>query len=151
MIAAFAAASVCAFADIESTNIVGYQTTDTVAGFNFYSPQFKAIGSNQIGIQNIKITGGATDWLDNVQILDEGGATVAQYYFASDAESSLGSDGWLTPEMDALADVSIAPGQSVIVETVEEAEVTNAGEVSATATEFTSVAGFNFVGNASPV
>ena len=145
-----AAIAMVAAADIESSNIVGYQMTDSVAGFNFYSPMFKPVGADAVKIQAIKLVEGATAWADNIQVLDEGGATIAQYYYATADESGLDDDGWMTPEGDALADVTLAAGQSVIVETSDVAVIQNAGEVARVASDITGVAGFNFVGNSSP-
>ena len=64
---------------IESANIVGYQTKDTVTGFNFVIPTFKAVNGGAIHIQDIKIAN-TTDWTDNIQVLDEDGAGVAAYF-----------------------------------------------------------------------
>ena len=64
---------------IESANIVGCQTKDTVTGFNFVIPTFKAVNGGAIHIQDIKIAN-TTDWADNIQVLDEDGAGVAAYF-----------------------------------------------------------------------
>ena len=49
-----------AMADIISSSVVGYQQKDTVSGFNFVIPTFKAINGGAIHIQDIKIAN-ATD------------------------------------------------------------------------------------------
>ena len=56
-----------------------YQTKDTVTGFNFVIPTFKAVNGGAIHIQDIKIAN-AADWTDNIQVLDEDGAGVAAYF-----------------------------------------------------------------------
>ena len=130
---------------------MGYQTKDTVTGFNFVIPTFKAVnGATGVHIQDIKIAN-ATDWGDNIQILDEGGATIAQYYYVSAAESGFEADGWLSEDMGSLADVTFAPGQSILVDTADIASLTFAGAVSTDDTVVETVAGFNFVGNNTPV
>ena len=82
MIVAAAAMGLAAFGDIESSNVVGYQQKETVTGFNFVIPTFDVVGGGKVNIQDIKIEG-ATDWADNIQILDEGGAGIAQYIYAT--------------------------------------------------------------------
>ena len=79
----------------------GDTVVETVTGFNF-------IGNNTpvaLDIQDIVITGG-TDWADNIQILDEGGATVSAYVYASAEQSGAAADGWLN-DSGELADVTL--------------------------------------------
>ena len=146
-----AAAALCATAGfcVESANIVGYQTKDTVTGFNFVIPTFKAVNGGSIHIQDIKIAG-ATDWNDNIQVLDEGGATIAAYYYATAEQSGAAADGWLDDTL-ALADVTFAPGQSILIDTADTTVLTFAGQVSTEDTVVETVPGFNFVGNNTPV
>ena len=129
--------------------IVGYQQKDTVSGFNFVIPTFKAVNSGSIHIQDIKIAN-ATDWSDSIQVLDEGGATIQQYIYASAAESGAEADGWLD-ETFSLADVTFAPGQSILIDTANISVLTFAGQVSTEDTVIETVPGFNFVGNNTPV
>ena len=128
---------------------MGYQNKDTVSGFNFVIPTFKAVNGGLVHIQDIKIAN-ATDWGDNIQVLDEGGATIATYYYASAEQSGAEADGWLDDTL-ALADVTFAPGQSVLIDTVNSAVLTFAGQVSTDDTVIETVPGFNFVGNNTPV
>lgn len=128
---------------------VGYQNKDTVSGFNFVIPTFKAVNGGSVNIQDIKIAG-ATDWADNIQVLDEGGATIAAYYYATAEESGAEADGWLD-ETFALADVTFEPGQSILIDTADSAVLTFAGQVSTEDTVVETVPGFNFVGNNTPV
>ena len=130
--------------------IVGYQQKDTVSGFNFVIPTFKAVNSGSIHIQDIKIAN-ATDWSDSIQVLDEGGATIATYFYASAAESGYEADGWLSEDGGSLADVTFAPGQSILIDTADIAVLTFAGQVSTEDTVIETVPGFNFVGNNTPV
>ena len=149
---AMAGALVCAaaFADgISSDNVVGYQTKDTVAGFNFVIPTFAAINGGGINIQDIKISN-ATDWSDNIQVLDEGGATVASYVYATAAQSGFAADGWISEDFTSLADVTFAPGQSLLIDTAAAAVITFSGQVSTSDTVVETVAGFNFIGNNTP-
>ena len=109
--------------------IVGYQQKETVTGFNFVIPTFTAVDGGAVHIQDIKIAG-ATDWGDNIQILDEGGATIAAYVYASAEESGFESDGWLSEDYSGLADVTFLPGQSILIDTADTAKITFAGAVS---------------------
>ena len=130
--------------------IVGYQQKDTVSGFNFVIPTFKAINGGAIHIQDIKIAN-ATDWADNIQVLDEGGATVAAYFYATAEQSGFETDGWVSEDFTGLADVTFATGQSILIDTASPAVLTFAGQVSTEDTVVETVPGFNFVGNNTPV
>ena len=113
-------------------------------------PTFKAVNGGGIHIQDIKIAN-ATDWTDNIQVLDEGGAGVAAYYYATAAQSGYEADGWLSEDGTSLADVTFAPGQSILIDTADTATLTFAGQVSTEDTVVETVPGFNFVGNNTPV
>ncbi len=130
--------------------IVGYQQKETVTGFNFVIPSFANVGGGSINIQDIKIAN-ATDWGDSIQVLDEGGATIATYFYASAEQSGYEADGWLSEDASGLADVTFAPGQSILIDTADTATLTFAGKVSTEDTVVETVAGFNFVGNNTPV
>ena len=86
-------------------------TIKSVAGFNF-------VGNNvpkSINIQDIKLGEGATSWTDNIQILNEVGAGVSSYYYVT-TNDNFDANGW-TEDFGTLADVTLAPGQGIIVET----------------------------------
>lgn len=113
-------------------------------------PTFKAVnGGAGVHIQDIKIAG-ATDWGDNIQVLDEGGATIAAYIYVTAEESGAEADGWLDDTL-SLADVTFAPGQSILIDTAGTATLTFSGQVSTEDTVVETVPGFNFVGNNTPV
>ena len=120
-----------------------------MSGFNFVIPTFAAVSGGTVNIQDIKISN-ATDWADNIQILDEGGATVAAYIYASAEQSGATADGWLDDTF-ALADVTLEPGQSILVDTADAAVITFSGQVSTADTAVETVPGFNFIGNNTPV
>ena len=132
--------------------IVGYQTKTTVPGFNFLAPTFTPVdGSGNVNLQDIKLNSAtAESWTDNLQILDDGGATVEAYVYASAEESGLDSDGWLNGDME-LANVTIPYGAGILVDSANDSSVTFSGAVADADSEIQSVAGFNFTGNNSPV
>ncbi len=139
---------------MESDNIVGYQTKASVAGFNFVTPTFDAVdGTGAVALQDIAISGeNLTDSVDNLQILDEGGATTATYFYMSTGLTGFATDGWVDVDSWALADSTVPFGAGVLLDTANaDVTVTFAGQVSTTDSEITSVAGFNFTGNNSPV
>jgi hypothetical protein len=151
MMAVAALSAAVAFAsDIVSSDVVGYQQKDTVTGFNFVIPTFKAVDGGSVHIQDIKIVN-ATDWSDNIQVLDEGGATVALYLYATKEQSGFSADGWVAEDLTGLADVTFEPGQSILIDTAVPATLTFAGAVSTEDTVVETVPGFNFVGNNTPV
>ena len=95
---------------------------ETVPGFNF-------VGNNTpvaINIQDIGIEG-ATDWADNIQVLDEGGATVALYLYATKEQSGYAADGWLSEDGASLADVDFEAGQGILIDTADVSTVTIPG------------------------
>ena len=111
---------------IVSSSVVGYQQKETVTGFNFVIPTFAAINGAGIHIQDIKIAN-ATDWTDNIQILDEGGAGVAAYYYVSAEQSGFEADGWLSEDFTGLADINFEAGKGILIDTADAAEVTIPG------------------------
>ena len=119
-----------------------------MTGFNFVIPTFTAVGGGTVNIQDIKIAN-ATDWGDNIQILDEGGSTIAQYYYASAEQSGAEADGWLDETL-SLANITLEPGQSILIDTADIASLTFAGQVPTTDTVVETVTGFNFIGNNTP-
>ncbi len=137
---------------IESANTVGYVSVATEAGFNFFAPMFKNTSGAAVDIQAIVLDPTtATSWADNIQVFEEGtGEVISQYFYATASESGLSADGWLD-ENSELAVYAIKPGQCFAIETAQESQITNAGEVNADDTEFTATAGFVFIGNISPV
>ena len=139
---------------IESANVVGYQTvTNGAYGFNFVAPTFLSVGANGTSIQDIRmsvdedvITGS-----DELQILDEGGATLETYVWYPASWSGLEKDGWLA-EDGTLADVTVGAGKSVLINVQQDdTPITVSGEVKYSKSELDGVTGFNFVGNNTPV
>ena len=114
-------------ADVAVLTFAGQVSTEdtvveTVPGFNF-------VGNNTpitVNIQDIKIAN-ATDWGDNIQVLDEGGATVATYYYASAEQSGYEADGWLSEDAGSLANVDFEAGQGLLIDTADVATVTIPG------------------------
>ena len=121
---------------------VGYQTLDTVSGFNFIAPTFENVVENGVDIQDIKLGAAATEYSDSIQVLDDGGATVETYLWTS--------DGWIDETFEVVTK-SLVAGSSILVDTASATTVTMSGKVGDSNYETTSVAGFNFVGNTTPV
>jgi hypothetical protein len=137
---------------LESANIVGYQEKTTVSGFNFYTPTFKQVGGAEktYSIQDIKLDEAtATSYADNIQILDEGGATISQYFWVGPGMLLADKACW-TEDFGTPAEVNIDSGTSFIIQTTNPSKITVAGEVLKGNLTFTSVMGFNFVGNSAP-
>ena len=140
---------------IESANVVGYNTkSDTVTGFNFYAPSFLSVGTEGVDIQDIKLDFGENEatGVDNIQLLDDGGATISSFYWMPADWTGLDADGWVNEEGTALSDITLASGQGILIDIVDAGTaVINAGEVADIDSSVEAVAGFNFVGNNSPV
>ena len=123
--------------------MVGYQTKDTVSGFNFIAPTFEKVSDSGVDIQDIKLDGDVSEYADSIQVLDEGGAGVEQYLWTA--------DGWIDINTFEVASKTIPAGGSILVDTANSVTVTMSGKVGTENYETTSVAGFNFVGNTTPV
>ena len=155
MLAACAAMMVAGLvsADITSDNIVGYTQKTATAGFNWYTPMFTGVGLNTIDIQDIVLSGDAVGFGgENIQILDEGGATATMYIYLDGEMSGLGETCWLDDNMEK-ATASFASGDGIMIDTGDEGagiSCTAAGEVPTADVTFTTIAGFNFTGNPFP-
>lgn len=123
--------------------MVGYQTKNTVAGFNFIAPTFENVAEGGVDIQDIKLSEGAAEYSDNIQLLDVGGATTEMYLYTA--------DGWIDADTFELANKKVKAGASVLINTENAITVTLSGKVGTEKYETTSEAGFNFVGNTTPV
>ena len=86
---------------------------ESVAGFNFVgnsSPVAINIQDIQLGVNDDDATGN-----DNIQILDDGGATIAMYFWNPADWFGGEKSGWVD-DMGQLADVELAPGQGVLLD-----------------------------------
>ena len=105
-----------------------------------------------MNLQDIKLNSAtAESWSDNLQILDEGGATIETYTFATAEESGCEKDGWLNGDAEYVDNVTIPYGLGILIDSANDSSVTFAGQVATADSEITAVAGFNFTGNNSPV
>ena len=139
-------------AEVVSSNIVGYQKVTLQPGFNFVAPQFTAVGGGAINLQSIHLDVSDDDatGTDNIQLLDDGGATIAQYYWLPADWFGGTQSGWVD-DNDQLVAETLDAGLSVLIDSTDDLTVTISGEVSTNDTEVVSIAGFNFVGNSTPV
>ena len=148
--AAIAALSTASFAEAISSSVVGYQAKETVTGFNFFTPTFKQVGApgQTFNINDIVLDPTTANYGDNIQILDEGGATVTQYFWMP-AGDIIETACW-SEDFGTAVDVDFTSGMSFIIDTQAPVKVTVAGEVLTGNIAVTTVAGFNFIGNSSP-
>ncbi len=140
-------------AEVVSSNIVGYQKVELIPGFNFVAPQFTAVGGGPIDLQAIHLDVADDDATgdDNIQILDDGGATIATYNWLPADWFGGAKSGWVDGDTGDLAQLDLDNGLSVLLDAAASGTVTVAGEVSPSNSVVSSVKGFNFVGNSSPV
>ncbi len=104
---------------VESANTVGFDTLTSQAGFNWIAPEFLSVGMNTVDIQSIQLTGQAIDpnGGDQIQFLDDGGATETSYGWILKADSGAAKDGWFDEDAWELAEVTIDAGQGVMIST----------------------------------
>ena len=132
---------------------MGYQKLTLGEGFNWVAPQFLTVGGTPINIQDLQLDFGDGEALggDNLQILDEGGATIVTYNWFPGDWMGTDKDGWFD-ENSELANVTLDSGMSVLINCDTDGTVVKIfGEVGTADYETTAVAGFNFVGNTTPV
>lgn len=94
--------------------LTGDLTLTSVAGFNFIGNS----SPSAFDIQKIKLSGtAATSWSDNLQILDEGGATVTTYVWVAAGE--LTESACWTEDFATAATFDIEAGLGFIVDTAQ--------------------------------
>ena len=159
MIVAAAAFGMAAFGDIESSNIVGYAgAPDTVDQYNFFSFGFNTVGCNTVDIQQLIIDdggAGSIGWGTEVFSIWAGGPDVVEgsefvYFDPSMDLSGTETTYYWGDAAGTKADFSIEAGQGVVVQCAEGLKVTFAGEVPTEGASFTTVDGYNFIGNPFP-
>ena len=93
-----------------------------VQGFNWVgnsSPVAIDIQDIQINVADEEATGG-----DSIQILDEGGSTIETYFWnPADWTASGEKSGWVDGETGDLAEVELAPGQGVLLDSADEGTI----------------------------
>ena len=117
----------CACAEeVYSSNIVGYQKVQLQPGFNFVAPQFVAVGGDSIDLQSVRldVADEEATGADSIQILDEGGSTIETYFWnPADWTASGEKSGWVDGETGDLAEVELAPGQGVLLDSADEGTI----------------------------
>ena len=109
-------------AEVVSSNIVGYQKVTLQTGFNFVAPQFTAVGGGPIDLQSIRLDIADDDasGMDNIQILDEGGATVETFFWNPASWTTTGEKSGWVDDFGNLVDVELDPGQGVLFDSTED-------------------------------
>ena len=142
-------------ADVESSNVVGYTTANSVDANNFVAIPFAQVGYNTSDIQQIKISDGGAGmigWGGETFDIWEGLPTVVEGSSFLYTDPSMDMSGEATDYFWAdfdgnPANYSIAPGQGVVLGLSDGLSVTYAGDVAKGNVEFTAIDGNNFVGN----
>lgn len=144
---------------IESQNVVGYSSKDTVEQNNFMTISFSNVGFNTCDIQQIKLSdggAGSIGWgTENFSIWEGAPTTVEGSEFAYlDPSYDLTGEAtdyyWGNPNTGDKAKFSIAAGQAFVIECAEGIQMTTAGEVPTTIAPFTTCEQNNFFGNPYP-
>lgn len=160
-----ATAAVCAAVTfgLESANIVGYQNTTPVnsSGYNFIIPTFVDVGANEAvyDLNNIKIVDGYGDGMTEMIIGYDDAACLSgvDYYWNSSVDTIMGpaEDCWVTEMMGETkaTDVTVSLGTGLyLMLGTDGAKVQYAGQVYGSAVTVQNlVAGYNMVGNSTPV
>lgn len=142
-------------ADVESSNIVGYNTGTTGSDNNFITIPFAQVGFNTSDIQQIALDDGgegSLGWGGEIFEIWAGAPEVVAGSGFFYLDPSMDPAGEATTyywgdESSAKASFSVAPGQGVVVNCAENLTSMTAGEVPVGDVTFTSVADNNFTGN----
>ena len=137
MFAVAAIAAGAAVADVTSANVVGYAGKDTGENYNYYVPQFLAIGNNTINIQSISLNDGGlglVGWGDAMQIVGPLGNSEASYFYwdkSMDPTLTVTSDQYWGDEGFSPVAVSFDKGCGVAIDNPNayDFQIQNAGEV----------------------
>ena len=152
-------------AQVESQNIVGYQTDTTTTTLKMVGLNFKAVGGGEVAIADLidKDTAGLTAGLssvdsDNIQVYDTGAGGFVTYYLGNGLTAKGGSDpnldGWIKVGDSAVTTDTIPAAQGfwfVAQNPGAGIDLTTAGEVDAVATNSVAiVSGLNQIANPYP-
>ena len=153
------AVALCAtvFANIESSNTVGYTSKAAGSNLNWYAPQFFSCGYNTIDINNIKLDDGGAmtvGWGDSMQIVGPLGNATEMYYFwdpVSDLTGTATDYYWGDVDANAVT-VSFDAGDGIAIDNGAELEysINNSGDVPAADISFAAGANLNWSGNPFP-
>ena len=153
-----ASAALCAavgFGDVESSNVVGYNTDTTGSDNNFVTIPFATVGYNTSDIQQFKIVGDGVGYGTETFSVWEGVPTVVEgseftYWDATMDPDGEATESYWGDSSCIKASFSIAPGQSIAINCSGDLVAQTSGEVSDGKVEFSSVEGNNFTGNPFP-
>ena len=156
MFAVAAVAAGVAVADVTSANIVGYNSSSTVAMNNFKTVAFNTVGYNTADVQDIKLVGSTGGGLEFFSVW-EGLPTVVEgidfVWIGTefDPNTGLATEGyWMDMSTFGEAVFSIPGGQAVVINVSDNIGIKNAGQVPNEKVSFTTIEGNNFTGNPFP-
>ena len=151
-------AGIC-MADVQSSNIVGYNEINLDAGFTSVAGTFCTVGDEGIDIQAIKLVGdGVTSGADTLQLLNENSVATEIFTWATgwdsphyDAEGNP-VDCWMNAGWDDWEVRTLSKGTGMLINTQNPGcKIRCSGEVRKEASFVTLGAGFTMLGNTTPV
>ena len=154
MCAVAAIAAGVVFADITSSNVVGYQGFEIGTDFTWFTPTFGGM-TDEYSIQDIKLIGFSGYGEEDIQVLDENGTTVETYFYYNE-ETAQGIDpsfkeGWYD-ESGAWATRTFKKGEGFLIENQNDTETVQfAGQVISAPCPIEVGTDFTFLGNMTPV
>lgn len=149
LVTAFAACALAglAFAQVESVNIVGYQTLSGNAGFTVVAPTFVSVGSTTDEFTFGDIQGDFV-FFDTLQFFDSAGNVNFQAYWL-DENFGL-TPGWYDDAQVSLATTPVPAGSAFFASMASGGSIVIAGQVSADDVVISAGAGFTVIGNCRP-
>ena len=125
------AAGVASAEGVTSGNTVGFTTSESAQGFNFYCLPFSSVGYNTSDIQQLKIDDGGADeagygaeiftiWGGAPEVVDG-----TEFYYAVDYDQESGDPFYFWDDGNGpQSTLAIAPGQGVVIDMTADWTVT---------------------------
>ena len=146
----YCAAVVCPA--IESANVVGYLDYNLASGFNFFAPVFEKVDSTEdLMLSDIKLAD-AGDGASYIQVVTTAGALGSMYYWMASETTGEAEDCWFDMDGWAPVDFALNDGQGFYIYAgTATAKAKVNGQVRNNVFNVPLAAGFNCVGNSTPV
>ena len=138
-------------AQVQSQNIVGYQTLTGNAGYTVVAPTFVSVGDTLGQLTYSQITGEFQD-TDNIQIFDvDGNVAATAIWLTAAGLYGVPTDGWYADDYSTAKGSDLIPaGAGFFVSMANGGNIVIAGQVSQSAVVVPTVSGYTVTGNCRP-
>ncbi len=146
-----AALAMVACAEVESSNIVGYQQYEPVVGMNLFSPMFTGTDGKALNIQNIVLKNAQGWGTDCIQFISSGGKLGEKYIWVNADMAPSGAGWYLTDFRTKVTELDYSIGDGFYIGiALPETYIETSGGVRLEALSKPLSVGMNVVGNSTP-